>query len=167
MHLNQEYLHDRRLLHRTGYYIDKHQLRHENEPEAIVALAVMAALLTVLLAIGLPSCANAEVSDEQGVRCIIGEAANQGFDGLIAIADALQNRGTTKGVYGCTSARASKEPSYVWERARRAWQEAKTSNPTHLATHWEAVGLYGEPYWASSMTKTVKIKDHTFYKGRD
>ena len=47
---------------RTGYYLDKHQLRHENEAGAIVAIAVMAALLTVLLAIGLPSCANAEES---------------------------------------------------------------------------------------------------------
>lgn len=151
---------------RTGFYIDKHQLCHENEAGAIVALAVMAALLTVLLAIGLPSCADAEVYDEQGVKCIIGEAANQGYDGLVAVADALQNRGTTKGVYGCISARAGKEPAWVWTMARRAWQEAKTSNPVGGADHWEAVGLYGEPYWAKSMVRTVKIKDHTFYKAK-
>lgn len=160
MPINQDF---RRAL-RTGYYLDKHQLRRDNEAGAIVALAVMAALMTVLLAIGLPSCANAEVSDDQGVKCIIGEAANQGYDGLVAVSDALQNRGTTKGVYGCTSARASKEPAYVWKMAKRAWQEAKTANPTRGADHWEAVGLYGEPYWAKTMTKTAKIKDHTFYR---
>mgnify|MGYP001590104373 CR=1 FL=1 len=37
-------------------------MRRENEAGAIVALAVMAALLTVLLAIIFPSCSHAAVS---------------------------------------------------------------------------------------------------------
>lgn len=63
LNMNLDY---RRAL-RTGYYLDKHQLRQENEPEAIVALAVLVALLTVLLAIGLPSCAHAEVYDSNDI----------------------------------------------------------------------------------------------------
>ena len=58
LNMNLDY---RRAL-RTGYYLDKHQLRQENEAGAIVALAVMAALLTVLLTIIFPSCAHAEES---------------------------------------------------------------------------------------------------------
>ena len=58
LNMNLDY---RRML-KTGYAIDKHQLRRENEAGVIVALAVMAATLTVLLAIGLPSCAHAEES---------------------------------------------------------------------------------------------------------
>ena len=42
---------DYRRMLKTGYAIDKHQLRRENEAGAIVALAVLAATLTVLLAI--------------------------------------------------------------------------------------------------------------------
>ena len=53
---------DYKLAYRAGYYLDKHQLRRENEAGAIVALAVMAALLTVLLAIVFPSCSHAEES---------------------------------------------------------------------------------------------------------
>ena len=40
---------DYKLSYRAGYYIEKHQLRHENEAGAIVALAMMAALFTMLL----------------------------------------------------------------------------------------------------------------------
>ncbi len=165
MLINKEYSHDRRLIHRTGLAVERHTLKQEHEAFHIIKW-VMALLMAMVL---LASCheAWASVSDEQGVKCIIGEAANQGYDGLVAVADALQNRGTTKGVYGCNSTRAGKEPAWVWERARRAWQEAKTTNPTHGACFWEAVDLYGEPYWAASMVRTVKIKDHTFYKAKD
>ena len=58
---------DYKLSYRAGYYIEKHQLRHENEAGAIVAIAVMAALATILLAISLPSCAQAEVYDSSDI----------------------------------------------------------------------------------------------------
>ena len=70
LNMNLDY---RRAL-RTGYYIDKHQLRHENEAGAIVALAVMAALLTVLLAIIFPSCSHAEVYDSSDIADAIYQA---------------------------------------------------------------------------------------------
>ncbi len=166
MKLNANYLHDRRMLHRTGLAVERHTLRSYHATWPVLAWACGLALAIALIAGCNGDEAFAEVTDEQGVKCIIGEAANQGYDGLMAVADALQNRGTTKGVYGCTSARAGKEPAWVWKMAKRAWQEAKTSNPAHGADHWEAVGLYGEPYWAKSMIKTVKIKDHTFYRAK-
>ena len=130
------------------------------------AFLIATALTLCLLAGCNQDEAFAAVPDEVGVQCIIGEAANQGYDGLLAVADALQNRGHTRGVYGCKSSRASKEPSWVWTMARKAWQEAKTKDVVGGADHWEAIALYGEPYWAASMIKTVKIKDHQFYKGR-
>lgn len=104
------------------------------------------------------------IPDDTGVSCIIGEASDQGYDGLLAVADALQNRGSIKGVYGCTANHTSHEPEYVWKMARRAWQEAKTANPTHGAKFWENTTAFGVPYWAKKMKITNKIGVHTFYK---
>ena len=63
-------------------------MRRENEAGAIVALAMMAALFTMLLAIGLSSCANAEeISEDQAIQCILGEArgeyAQYGYPALL------------------------------------------------------------------------------------
>ena len=107
-------------------------------------------------------CIVAEIPDELGVRCVVGESSSQGFSGMVAVADALQNRGTIKGVYGCKAKHT--EPAYIWERARRAWQEAKVQNPTQGADHWHNVVREGENYWTRKLTKTVCIKDHCFYK---
>ena len=122
--------------------------------------ALIASLMGCLW--GFFSPAFGEVTDGEGVRCIVGEASNQGFEGLLAVADALQNRGTIKGVYGCKAKHI--EPAYIWERARRAWQEAKVQNPTLGADHWHNVLREGENYWTRKMTKTVCIKEHCFYK---
>lgn len=108
--------------------------------------------------------ASADVSDQEGVACIIGEASNQGFDGLLAVADALQNRGTTKGVYGCKAKHVNREPAYVWTMAKNAWQRAKIIDVVGGASFWENTEAFGVPYWAKKMKKTIKIGCHTFYK---
>ena len=105
----------------------------------------------------------AEITEETAIRCIIGEAASEGYAGLLAVSDALQNRGHTNGVYGCKAKHIDKEPKWVWERATKAWTEAKTKNPTNGATHWESTD-FKKPYWTKSMTKTVIIGKHEFYK---
>lgn len=126
--------------------------------------AIGTIIATLFWGMILVAICHAEVSDEIGVRCVIGEASNQGLGGMTAVADALQNRGTTKGVYGCKSPHVDKEPSWVWKMARKAWQGAKTANPTQGASFWENVKAFGKPYWADSLVKTVLIKDHQFYK---
>lgn len=109
-----------------------------------------------------------EIPDEQGIRCIIGEAAGEGFEGLLACADALQNRGTTKGVYGCQAKHIDREPAWVWEMARKAWLEAKTRDVVFGATCWGSIKI--DKDWVKQMDKkmikTIKIKDHVFYKER-
>ena len=110
------------------------------------------------------SSARADVPDDLAIRAIIGEAANQGENGMLAVACALRNRGTLKGVYGVNAKHIDRQPSWVWERARRAWEKSSQVDITKGADHWHNVNREGETYWTVKMTKTVCIKDHCFYK---
>lgn len=97
-------------------------------------------------------------------RCVIGESASEGSKGMIAVAEAIRNRGTTKGVYGCNAKFVDNEPQWVWDKARKAWELSEHTNVTEGATHWENLKEFGKPWWADSLTKTVKIGNHQFYK---
>jgi hypothetical protein len=98
------------------------------------------------------------------VRAIVGESANQGRDGMLAVAGAIRNRGTLKGVYGLKSKVSSQQPEWVWQRARLAWAMSATNDISRGATHWENIKAFGEPRWAKSLTVTTNIGAHTFYK---
>jgi len=112
-----------------------------------------------------PACAY-PFTDEQAVRAIIGEAENQGYIGMLAVGEAIRNRGTLKGVYGLNSPRLKKAPEWVWRMARKAWKESQHSNITKGANHWHNVDREGETYWTKKYHKTVKIGNHQFYRGK-
>lgn len=107
---------------------------------------------------------SAAVSERDAVRAIVGEASNQGERGMLAVACAIRNRGTLQGVLGLKAKHVDRQPAWVWERARKAWRESATRDVTGRATHWDNIRAFGKPYWAVSMTKTVTIGDHTFYR---
>lgn len=100
---------------------------------------------------------------EDITNCVLGEASGEGYLGMVAVAEAIRNRGTLKGVYGCKAKFVKNEPEWVFILARKAILEAKTSNLTNGATHWESVD-FKRPYWADSMVETVQIGKHVFYK---
>lgn len=73
------------------------------------------------------------ITEAQGVNCIVGEAKNKySYSALLANAEALRSRGTTKGVYGCTTdytrelMRTGK--TEVIKNAKRAWEESKNKD---------------------------------------
>ena len=105
-----------------------------------------------------------KIPEDLAVRCIIGEAANQGDHGMLVLAEALRNRGTTKGVYGCSASHVVRQPEWVFKKALKAWRESAYSNHTNGATNWENINAFGTPYWAKSMIKTYEYKDHVFYR---
>ena len=49
----------------------------------------------------------APIPDAQAVRAIVGEAAGESFEGKLAIACAIRNRGNLHGVYGLNA-------THVW-----------------------------------------------------
>ena len=84
---------------------------------------------------------------------------------MYAVACAIRNRGTLRGVYGLKSPHADKQPARIWEQARSAWVKSATGPDTTFgATHWENVKAFGKPRWAKHMKATVVIRDHTFFK---
>ena len=103
----------------------------------------------------------ANSQDEIEIHCIMGEARGEGLIGMTAIAEAMRNRGTLKGVYGCKA--TFSEPNWVWRIARQAWLDSYDSNLTKGATHWESTDFV-IPYWVKAMDITVTIGKHVFYK---
>lgn len=126
----------------------------------------MPIIAMVLLCLLVPSTVKAApIPEALAVKAIIGEAANQGYQGMFAVAHAIRNRGTLSGVYGLNAKR--KEPQWVHEMALKAWRASavRATDPTHGATLWENIKAFGRPNWNfSKLTKTYEYKDHSFYK---
>lgn len=125
------------------------------------------------------SCSNswAEISTDIAVRAILGEAENQGYEGMVALGEALRNRGKLSGVYGYRAIlvkdgvyfRKSKkglrriEPGIV-AKSHQAWVDSMKSDLVKQADHWENTKAFGVPAWSKGMTHTATIGDHSFYK---
>lgn len=124
--------------------------------------ALLVALLALLTVPASASVSN--VSDKLAVMAIMGEASNQGFEGMVAVGEAIRNRGSLKGVYGVKSKHIYRDSRYVWDSARKAWQASKTSNLVKGADHWENIKAFGKPKWADEMLETARIRDHVFYR---
>ena len=102
------------------------------------------------------------ISDAQAVRAIIGEASNQGYVGMYAVASGIRNRGSLKGVYGLKAKHVDLEPKWVWDMARKAWKESKVKR-LHIGDYWENIKTFGTPSWVKGMKEVYRIKDHVFY----
>ena len=113
----------------------------------------------------------ADITESQAIHCILGEARGEyrsvGYDAFLSIAEAIRNRGTVSGVYGC-NADLSAEQAYIKAKgldkeAARAWKESKASNLVKGASHWESTD-FKVPYWAKNMKVVAHIGKHKFYK---
>ena len=111
--------------------------------------------------------AGAPISDYEAVLSIIGEAEGEGYRGMLAVAHAIRNRGTLRGVYGRNAkrVRAKLYTSVVYTLAKTAWRVSGIMpDITGGATHWENINAFGKPWWAKKMLRVAKIGSHTFYK---
>ena len=106
---------------------------------------------------------SAEITQEQAIRAIIGEASGEGLEGMTAVAEVIRIIGSLRGIYGVNARHIDKEPDYVWKMAYKAWQDSETSNLTHGATHFESTD-FKTPYWAKEMKEVAHIGKHKFYK---
>lgn len=110
--------------------------------------------------------AKTTIDDNKVVLSMIGEAEDQGYEGLLAVACAIRNRGTLKVVYGLHAPRVKhhKYSDKTLFMARQAWKDSLHHDITNGSNSWENVTAFGKPWWAQSCNETVKIKDHQFYK---
>lgn len=133
-----------------------------------IAWVLMWLVLAALLSLLFIPCAHAAIDDQKAVLSIIGEAENQGPKGMLAVACAIRNRGTLKGVFGLNAPRVKRSlyNAATLKAARNAWNMSKIKDITGGADHWENVTAFGRPYWAASMTKTITIGSHNFYRSK-
>ncbi len=107
-------------------------------------------------------------------KVIMAEAVSEGYSGMYAVACVIRNRGGDINGF-CGSKRKDLE-EFCQRQGNRYITMAKdishkifvegAPDTTGGATHYEAVEIYGEPYWTKGMTVTAKIGEHTFYKER-
>jgi len=139
---------------------------------AFEAFALIGAIVGCTILIFLASCIHSKpahaysFSDSDAIKAIIGEAEDQGYRGMLAVACAIRNRGTLKGVYGLRSARVR---NYEFSRqthkmAFLAWAESEKVDITNGATHWENIKAFGTPCWVKKCIEVFRHKDHVFYK---
>ena len=123
----------------------------------------MTKLLLILTLSFISLCMAEEIDDNLAIRAIIGEASNQGYQGMLAVACGIRNRGTLKGVYGLNAKHIDNEPQWVWDLARKAWEKSAHKDIVKGATHWESID-FRVPSWTKNMIITYKYKKHIFYK---
>lgn len=130
------------------------------------------AAVTVFLVVGLAIVCFSEPTHEESIDkksavcAIIGEAENQGYQGMLAVAGAIRNRGTLKGVYGVNSPRIKKHlySKKIFLLAEKAWAVSASLDITNGADHWENISAFGCPQWVKKCVETFRYKDHIFYK---
>ena len=138
------------------------------EKQVFSAYSVIGAVILATILILCAGLAQAgEIPEDVAVRVLIGEAGNQGEVGMIAVAEVLRRRGSTKGFYGLKAKHVDQQPAWVWEMARKAWRASASTNYTRGASHFENVKAFGTPYWAKKMEVVFVHKAHTFYRERN
>lgn len=102
----------------------------------------------------------ASINNDLAVRAIIGEASGEGYKGMLAVASAIRNRGTLKGVYGVNAKHVDKEPSWVWDMARKAWNESEF-NRVHSGDCWASIHV--DKKWLAKMRSSSSFKEVYVY----
>lgn len=110
-----------------------------------------------------------QVASNKAVLAIIGEAENQDYFGMLAVACAIRNRGTLKGVYGLHAKRVlqHKYSQQTYHLAELAWKRSSNIDITNGATGWGNSGdliEFGKCKWWTNCKETFRYKAHVFYK---
>lgn len=125
--------------------------------------------LTVLWPlVGCGGSAMAMVDSHKAVLAVIGEAEGEGYEGMLAVAGAIRNRGTLKGVYGLRAPRVllHRYSAKTYRLAVRAWRESAANDITRGATGWgnaKDMEIFRHSAWFPSLYLTAHIGSHYFY----
>ena len=124
-------------------------------------LKVVITSIGILFAL-IMSCASAfALPDQMAIKTVMGEARGEGYKGMLAVAEVLRRRDSVKGFYGFKA--KFNEPKWVWDLARKAWNDSLKTNTTNGATHFESTD-FKKPTWAKKMKVVAHVGKHVFYK---
>ena len=152
------YKHIRRILRGNEPEIDTY---HPKNPLLPIAGAVLVFLVVMWLITG---CARA-YTEQEAIRTIVGESSNQGYKGMICVAEVIRHNSSLRGFYGLHASHSLREGAKTWAMAKKAWFASLNTNYTRGANHFENINAFGQPYWVKKCIKTYTWKDHVFYKG--
>lgn len=153
---------------RNGRRSDKYRDEIENKMAFDFVMVFIYIVLGGILILIFMGKAHAYTQDE-AVRAVIGEAEGEPQEGKEAVACAIHNRGTLKGVYGLHALRViNKEYSRkTWENAVVAVEMAEDQeyceSLIHGAQYWEGTA-FPVPYWARGMKVTAIIGHQRFFR---
>lgn len=122
------------------------------------------ALVLLLLA----ETVQAAVEEREAERVILGEAADQGLQGMTAVAEVIRRRGGLESF--CAARRkdlpefVARQPERVRRLAHRAWKRSQHTNVARGATHFENERAFGRPRWARQMRVAARVGDLVFYR---
>lgn len=105
------------------------------------------------------------------VDAIIGEAEGESYKGKLAVACAIKNRKTLRGVYGVKAPRVvnRKYSSFVFVQAVKAYEESNVKGACDFidgASFWEGT-KFKTPYWAKNMVVTATIGNQRFFRSKE
>lgn len=124
----------------------------------------MKTIITLFIFLILATPVHAEFTDTKSVACIVGEAADQGPEGMLYIASALRNRGTYQGVHGCTAIHTKSRKTHI--TALYMWMLSEHYDYARGATEWRSTKTKEDKTrvdW-NSMVFIFEYKDHKFYR---
>ena len=115
------------------------------------------------------------------IRAIAGEAGNQGYVGMLAVASAIRNRAKLpyykedplKGVYGLTNPVVDRYDGKVMMAVKRAWIDSAKKDTVEGAQYWgnerdvakwTDAAQKNPKHWFNNVVFVKKVKDHSFYK---
>lgn len=124
----------------------------------------MKSLIFLFIILETAPCLAFTLTEREAVSCILGEARGEGLIGMTAVGEAMRNRGTIKGVYGCGYVPKPTDPI---KEAKQAWEDSEYTNITNGATMWENIIAFGKPSWYNCVVETITIKNHTFFKEKE
>lgn len=112
-------------------------------------------------------------SQRQYQEAILLESANQGWEGMYAVACVFRNRRDAGLPFGSSAVHRRDSVAFVERQPRRVRDMAThictlvfTHNSPDItggATHFESTD-FGRPWWADHMVRTGRIGKHVFYK---
>ena len=116
------------------------------------------ALLLTFMLVGSFALAD-DIPAKHAIKCIMGEARGESFEGQVAVAEVIRRRGKLVGIYGCSYATYTEAE---WKEAERAWKKSRYTNYSKGATHFESID-FKKPYWSKNMKLVTTIGKHQFY----
>lgn len=141
-----------------------------------IIIGILVLLLLMSCAVSWAEAREAEMYVNKYYKLIIAEAADQGYEGMYAVACVVRNRLSMGMDDGLCSKNRPDLDKFVKDQGVSITLQAKHIcdrvfnrcgyDSTKGATHFENVEKYGMPSWRKDVRMTVKIGDHTFFKRR-